>query len=118
LVKSQFRVAARHPTDIPRKQAISTILVKKVRKRTVLPSQRMHVNSKKRMVKLIRNKSHSAFLVGMQVVGESVIGDSPVGMLPALKGLGRNERVGNFSSTANSLRPLCSPPATRDERVE
>ena len=53
-MRSRRRDAARQPTDIPRKQAISTRFVKKVRKSTVLPNQRMHASSKKRITKLIR----------------------------------------------------------------
>ncbi len=51
------RPAARQPTETPRKQAISTMLVKNVRKITVLPNQRMHASSKKRIKKLITNSS-------------------------------------------------------------
>src|SRR5262249_34719625 len=59
-MKSHVRLAARQPTVIPRKHARSTMLVKNVRKITMLPNQRMHVSSKKRMTKLIRNKSRYA----------------------------------------------------------
>ena len=51
------RDAVSRPTLIPRKQAISTMLVKNVRKTTVEPNQRMAASSKKRMRKLMRNKS-------------------------------------------------------------
>ncbi len=60
LTRSPAREAARQPTDIPRKQAMSAKFVKKVRKTTVLPNQRMQVSSKKRMTKLIANSSISA----------------------------------------------------------
>ena len=56
-MKFHRRDAARQPTDTPRKQAISTMLVKKVRKMTMLPNQRMHVSSKNRIRKLTRNNS-------------------------------------------------------------
>jgi hypothetical protein len=46
--------AARQPTDIPRKQAISTRFVKNVKKTTVLPKNRMQASSAKRTTKLIR----------------------------------------------------------------
>jgi hypothetical protein len=36
---------------------MSTMLVKNVRKTTMLPNQRMHASSKKRMTKLIRSIS-------------------------------------------------------------
>src|SRR5262249_28725165 len=49
--------AARQPTLIPRKQAIKTRFVKKVRNITVLPNHRMHVSSKNRRTKLIRKSS-------------------------------------------------------------
>ena len=85
LFKSCFREAAKHPTDIPRKQAISTRFVKKVKKITMLPNQRMHVNSKKRIPKLMMNKSNRGFDVKRCKVGASILGDDPFAMLPALK---------------------------------
>ena len=59
-MSSRRRDAARQPTDIPRKHAISTMFVKNVRKTTVLPNQRMHASSKKRIRKLIRNSPPGA----------------------------------------------------------
>src|SRR5437867_4581579 len=49
--------AARQPSDTPRNEAINTMLVKKVRKMTVLPNHRIHASSRKRMRKLIWNTS-------------------------------------------------------------
>ena len=57
LMKFHLRDAARQPTDTPRKQAISTMLVKNPRKMTMLPNQRIHVSSKNRIRKLTRNSS-------------------------------------------------------------
>ena len=57
LIHDQLREAARQPTETPRKHAISTMLVKNVKNMTVLPSQRMHASSKKRMKKLIKKSS-------------------------------------------------------------
>ena len=57
LMKSRRRPADIRPTDIPRKQASRTRFVKNVRKSTVLPNQRMHASSKKRIRKLIRKRS-------------------------------------------------------------
>ena len=56
-IKLHRRARARHPTATPRKHAISTILVKNVRKTTMLPNQRMHASSKNRIRKLMRNNS-------------------------------------------------------------
>src|SRR5437773_2979120 len=55
--QSRWLVAARHPTDMPRKVASSTMFVKNVRNTTVLPNQRMQASSKNNMRKLTRNKS-------------------------------------------------------------
>ena len=60
LIHEHCREAARQPTETPRKQAISTMFVKNVRKITVLPNQRMHASSKNRIKKLIRNSSMPA----------------------------------------------------------
>src|SRR5262249_51143782 len=49
--------AVRHPTEIPRKQAIKTTLVKKVRRMTVLPNQRIQASSWNSARKEMRNKS-------------------------------------------------------------
>ncbi len=49
LIHDQLRRAARQPTETPRKHAISTMLVKNVKNMTVLPNQRMHASSKKRI---------------------------------------------------------------------
>src|SRR5947207_493713 len=49
--------AARQPTEMPRNAASSTMLVKKVRKTTVLANQRMHASSMNRIRKLTRNRS-------------------------------------------------------------
>ncbi len=57
LIRLLGRPAARQPTDIPRKQAISTRFVKNVRNTTVLPNQRMQASSKKRIAKLMRTSS-------------------------------------------------------------
>ena len=51
------RAAARQPTDIPRNVASSTMLVKNVRKTTVLANQRMQASSRNRIRKLTRNRS-------------------------------------------------------------
>ena len=59
-MNDQRRPAARQPTETPRKHAISTMLVKKVRKITVLPNQRMHASSKKRIRKLTPKSSTQA----------------------------------------------------------
>src|ERR1039457_4330869 len=57
VIQDERRWAARQPTETPRKQAMSTMLGKKVRKRTVLPNHRRHASSKKRMKKLIKTTS-------------------------------------------------------------
>ena len=64
LIHDQRREAARQPTETPRKHAISTMLVKNVRNMTVLPSQRMHASSKKRIKKLIKKSSRLAQCAG------------------------------------------------------
>ena len=72
------RADARQPTETPRKQAISTMLVKNVRKITVLPNHRMHASSKKRMKKLIRNSSthtRNALARGGWIIWISGVGD-------------------------------------------
>jgi hypothetical protein len=56
-IRSDSREAARQPTDMPRKHAIRTRFVKKVRKMTVPPNQRMQASSKNRITKLTRNRS-------------------------------------------------------------
>ena len=56
-MKFHRREAARQPTATPRKLAIKTMLVKNVRKMTMLPNQRIHVSSKNKIRKLIRNSS-------------------------------------------------------------
>ena len=43
------RLVASKPTDMPRKQAKRTMLVKKVRNSTALPNQRMQASSRKRL---------------------------------------------------------------------
>src|SRR6185295_1146497 len=48
------------PTLMPRKQASSTTLVKKVRNTTVLANHRIAASSKNRIRKLIRNRSRYA----------------------------------------------------------
>src|SRR2546423_15723971 len=48
--------AASKPTLMPRKQASSTILVKNVRKTTVLPKKRIAASSKNRIRKLTRKR--------------------------------------------------------------
>src|SRR6266568_1848452 len=55
---SQFRVwpAAKQPTDIPRKQASSTVFVKNVKKRTWAGNHRMQASSRNRISQLITNK--------------------------------------------------------------
>ena len=60
VIHDEGRRAARQPTETPRKQAMSTMLVKNVRKRTVLPNHRMDASSKKRMKKLIEKSSMPA----------------------------------------------------------
>jgi hypothetical protein len=45
------------PTLMPRKQARSTMLVKKVRNTTIVPNQRIAASSKDRIRKLMRNRS-------------------------------------------------------------
>src|SRR5437870_2653290 len=56
-MKFCFLEAARHPTDMPRNEAIRTMLVKNVRKTTIDPKNRMQASSKKRMRKLMRSRS-------------------------------------------------------------
>jgi len=58
--------AARQPIDIPRKQAIRTRFVKKVRKTTVLPNQRMLASSRKSRPKLTRSKRRMRHLQGVE----------------------------------------------------
>src|SRR2546423_9641541 len=83
-MKSCRRVAVSRPMLMPRKHASRTMLVKNVRKTTVLPNQRMHANSKNRIRKLIRNRSRygrrgesmrgcdSAPSVGTSITGNAV----------------------------------------------
>src|SRR3954468_22083835 len=56
LIRLLRRPAARQPTDMPKNVASRTILVKKVRKTTVLPNQRMQASSRKRIAKLTRKR--------------------------------------------------------------
>jgi hypothetical protein len=51
------RRAAIRPTLMPRKQARSTMLVKKARNTTIAPNQRIAASSKNRIRKLKRNRS-------------------------------------------------------------
>src|SRR5437764_439762 len=55
--KSRARRAARHPSDMPRKQASRMVLVKKVKKRTWAGNQRIQASSRKRSNRLIKNNS-------------------------------------------------------------
>ena len=58
--KSCVRRAARHPSDMPRKQASRMVLVKKVRSSTCAGNQRIQASSRKRISTLIRNSSARA----------------------------------------------------------
>jgi hypothetical protein len=56
-IKFRLRVAVMQPIDMPRKHAIKTMFVKKVRNTTIDPKNRMHANSKKRIRKLMSRRS-------------------------------------------------------------
>src|SRR2546430_12176589 len=74
--KLMRRDAVSRPTLMPRNVASSTMLVKKVRKTTVLPNQRMHASSKNRMRKLMRNRSrYGRFDLGVAAAGYSISGN-------------------------------------------
>src|SRR5688500_5349254 len=72
------RVAVSSPTDMPRKHASSTMLVKKVRKTTVEPNHRIAASAKKRIKKLIRNGSTcgrrglSSVMIGRSSIGAAI----------------------------------------------
>ena len=60
IIKLCLRLAARHPTDMPRKHASKTTFVKNVRCSAWVGNQRMAANSRKRIKTLIRNSSNPA----------------------------------------------------------
>jgi hypothetical protein len=63
-------------------------LVKNVRKTTVLPNQRMHASSKKRITKLMINKSRYTLLGELGLDEASVLAGDSVAMWPPVSGLG------------------------------
>jgi hypothetical protein len=72
------------PTDNPRKQAISTTLVKYVRKITVLPSHRIQASSKNSARKLTRNSSSAGRVervLHIPTPASDALADDPIGLL-------------------------------------
>src|SRR2546423_2544189 len=70
-MKFCFLEAARHPTDMPRNEAIRTMFVKNVRKTTIEPKKRMQASSKKRIRKLIRSRSRNGRVRATEEVDDS-----------------------------------------------
>ena len=93
-----LRFAARQPTAMPRIDASSTVLVKKVRNRTCDGNQRMQVSSRKSVRKLIRNKSSLILRSGLDTLysefnaGQSV--SDPVWMVHRYERADDREVVG------------------------
>src|SRR5262245_52026330 len=99
-VKSRPLPALSRPTLIPRKQASSTMLLKKVRNTTVAPNQRIAASSRNRIRKATRNSSACGrrALIGTAFHGEALRAPAQhaAGQVGDLLEAGLGEHVGRL----------------------